>query len=77
MANLVKCPRPSNFKSGKVSLSDEEVSLVQSGHYTKLILMKYGVMPAKVWITKVITPKMIDSIESKDGGSFHLMKYRF
>jgi len=73
MSNLVKCPTPRNFKTGKVTLSHEEVSDVQSGNYEKLIIMKFG-SPGEILFSKAITESMIDTIEDK--GDYSLMSYR-
>ena len=73
MSNLVKCPTPRNFKTGKVTLSHDEVIDVQSGNYDKLVIMKFG-GNNEVLFTKDITEEMIEAIE--DRGDYSLMSYR-
>lgn len=73
MSNLVKCPTPRNFKTGKVTLSDQEVIDLQSGSYDKLVIMKFG-GGNEVLFTKNITEKMVDNIENR--GEYSLMSYR-
>jgi hypothetical protein len=73
MSNLVKCPTPRNFRTGKVTLSHDEVEDVKSGVYTKLVIMKYG-GGNEVLFTKDITESMVDTIADK--GDYNLMSYR-
>lgn len=71
--NLVKCPTPRNFRSGKVTLSAYEAECVRDGHYDKLVIMKFN-GDDEVLFTKDITQKMVESIE--DRGDYFLMTYR-
>ena len=71
--NLIKTPRPRNFRTGKVSLSFDEVNDLKNGSYDKLVIMKYG-EDNEVLFTKDITQSMIESIEYKD--DYCLMSYR-
>jgi hypothetical protein len=73
MANLIKCPTPSNFKSGKVSVTPEEVTAITMGLYDKLVIMRFSANN-EVLFTKDITDAMIGSLEDK--GNYFLMNYR-
>ena len=73
MSNLVKCPTPRNFKTGKVTLSHDEVADLTNGMYEKLVIMKFG-GNSEVLFTKNITEEMIEAIEDK--GEYSLMSYR-
>lgn len=72
MANLIKCPTPHNFKTGKVSLSPEEVSAILMGLYDKLVVMRFF-GDNDILFTKDIDQAMIDSIADK--GDYFLMDY--
>jgi hypothetical protein len=73
MANLIKCPTPRNFRTGKITLSHDEVIDINNGVYDKLVIMKFG-GNNEVLFTKNITEAMVETIVDK--GEYNLMTYR-
>lgn len=73
MSNLLKCPTPRNFKTGKVTLTASEKFDLESGFYRTLVIMKFN-GDGEILFTKDISQDMIDSIE--DRGEYFLMSYK-
>ena len=70
MANIVKKPNPSNFRSGKVCVSPKQVEDLKVGD--TLTVLKHD--SGELFFTKSISQKMINSLEDK--GAYFLMTYK-
>jgi aspartate 1-decarboxylase len=68
--NIVKRPKPRNFRSGNVCLSNAQAHAISAGDTLTILSYDTG----ELIHTKVITQAMIDSLDSQ--GDYYLMTYK-